>query len=304
MAPMFPLVIIVHADEDLRVARLIEHRGFTEADARARIAAQATEEQRRAVADVWLDNSGSADDLVARARDLWSTGSSRSRPMWTPAAVPPRSRSWCRPTRPGRIRRAASWPGWPPPADTAPCVSTTSARRRCLAWMPRTSSTCRSTVASLDVADELRDALSAAGYPHIAVDHRRTPLTPTMRRCGRSGFTHRPTPAGPPMCICVSTAGPISGSRCCSGTGYGPTSRRAHEYLAVKRRVVAAEPASTADYADAKEPWFVDAYRRAVRVGRRHRLASLTLARDRGCPGVVHAGHNLPVHCAAKRFPA
>ena len=71
MAPMFPLVIIVHADEALRVQRLIEYRDFTEADARARIAAQATEEQRRAVADVWLANSGSAGDLKERARDLW-----------------------------------------------------------------------------------------------------------------------------------------------------------------------------------------------------------------------------------------
>ena len=71
MASMFPLVVIVHADVEVRVARLIEHREFTEADARARIAAQATEEQRRAVADVWLDNSGSADDLRERALELW-----------------------------------------------------------------------------------------------------------------------------------------------------------------------------------------------------------------------------------------
>ena len=71
MAPMFPLVVIVNADEDLRVKRLIEHRGFTEEDARARIKAQATEEQRRAVADVWLDNTGSAGELVDQARALW-----------------------------------------------------------------------------------------------------------------------------------------------------------------------------------------------------------------------------------------
>src|ERR1700759_2516272 len=71
MAPMFPLVVIVNADEDLRVKRLIEHRGFSEEDARARIAAQATEEQRRAVADVWLDNSGSTRELVEQARALW-----------------------------------------------------------------------------------------------------------------------------------------------------------------------------------------------------------------------------------------
>ena len=71
MAPMFPLVIIVHADPELRVSRLIEYRGFSEEDARARIAAQASEEQRRAVADIWLDNSGSAGALVEQARALW-----------------------------------------------------------------------------------------------------------------------------------------------------------------------------------------------------------------------------------------
>ncbi len=42
MAPMFPLVVIVHADVETRVTRLVEHRGMPEADARARIAAQAT----------------------------------------------------------------------------------------------------------------------------------------------------------------------------------------------------------------------------------------------------------------------
>lgn len=73
MAPMFPLVIIVHADEAIRVKRLIEYRNFSEEDARARIAAQADEEQRRVVADVWLDNSGSAAELVEKARALWHT---------------------------------------------------------------------------------------------------------------------------------------------------------------------------------------------------------------------------------------
>jgi len=71
MAPLFGLVVVVHADADVRVERLIEYRGFSEEDARARIAAQATEEQRRAVADVWLDNAGEPDDLVAAARRLW-----------------------------------------------------------------------------------------------------------------------------------------------------------------------------------------------------------------------------------------
>ena len=51
MAPMFPLVVVVHADAHVRVGRLIEHRGFSEDDAKARIAAQAGDEQRRRAED-------------------------------------------------------------------------------------------------------------------------------------------------------------------------------------------------------------------------------------------------------------
>src|SRR3984893_411903 len=72
MAPLFPLVVVVHADVEVRVRRLVDQRGMTEEDARARIAAQADDEQRRAVADVWLDNSGSPEELVERARERWN----------------------------------------------------------------------------------------------------------------------------------------------------------------------------------------------------------------------------------------
>lgn len=57
MAPLFPLVVIVHADVEVRIRRLVDQRGMSEEDARARIAAQADDDQRRAVADVWVDNS-------------------------------------------------------------------------------------------------------------------------------------------------------------------------------------------------------------------------------------------------------
>lgn len=71
LAPLFPLVVVVHADVEVRVARLMTHRGFTAEDARARIAAQATDEQRRAAADVWLDNSSTPDELTEKASLLW-----------------------------------------------------------------------------------------------------------------------------------------------------------------------------------------------------------------------------------------
>ncbi|MGD9525506.1 dephospho-CoA kinase [Pseudonocardia sp.] len=71
MAAGFPLVVVVHADAEVRVRRLVRDRGMAEPDARARIAAQATDRQRHAVADVWLDNSGSPDVLLAAVDTLW-----------------------------------------------------------------------------------------------------------------------------------------------------------------------------------------------------------------------------------------
>jgi dephospho-CoA kinase len=70
-AGAFDLVLVVEADLETRVARLVQ-RGLREADARARIAAQATDEQRRAVADVVLDNSGTPEELAAQVDRFWA----------------------------------------------------------------------------------------------------------------------------------------------------------------------------------------------------------------------------------------
>jgi dephospho-CoA kinase len=70
-AGSFDLVLVVEADLETRVARLVQ-RGLPEADARARIAAQATDEQRRAVADVVLDNSGTPGELAAQVDRFWA----------------------------------------------------------------------------------------------------------------------------------------------------------------------------------------------------------------------------------------
>jgi len=71
-APFFHAVVVVNADVDVRVHRLVTSRGLDEADARARIAAQATEQQRRVVADAWLDNSNEHAHLLEQAIDLWA----------------------------------------------------------------------------------------------------------------------------------------------------------------------------------------------------------------------------------------
>jgi dephospho-CoA kinase len=70
-AGQYDLVLVVEADLETRVARLAV-RGLGEDDARARIAAQATDEQRRAVADVVLDNSGAPEALAAQVEEFWT----------------------------------------------------------------------------------------------------------------------------------------------------------------------------------------------------------------------------------------
>jgi dephospho-CoA kinase len=70
-AGSYDLVLVVEAEPETRVARLVE-RGLTAEDARARISAQATDDQRRAVADVVLDNSGSLEHLAAQVDRFWT----------------------------------------------------------------------------------------------------------------------------------------------------------------------------------------------------------------------------------------
>jgi dephospho-CoA kinase len=70
-AGSYDVVLVVQADPEVRVRRLVQ-RGLSEDDARARIAAQATDEQRRAVADVVLDNDGTEEELAAQVDRFWA----------------------------------------------------------------------------------------------------------------------------------------------------------------------------------------------------------------------------------------
>lgn len=71
LAPGYHLVLVVEASVAQRLERLAA-RGLTEDEARSRLAAQATDVQRGAVADVRLDGSGPPDQLAARVRALYA----------------------------------------------------------------------------------------------------------------------------------------------------------------------------------------------------------------------------------------
>ena len=69
-AGQYDTVVVVEAPLAVRLARLAQ-RGMTEDDARARIASQASDEQRREVADFVIDNAGDIDDLRDEVATLW-----------------------------------------------------------------------------------------------------------------------------------------------------------------------------------------------------------------------------------------
>lgn len=272
MAPMFPLVVIVNADPEVRVQRLIEHRGFTEADARARIAAQATEEQRRLVADVWLDNAGSPGELVEKARDLWYQ---RILPFAhnLGAGTPVH----------GKPELVAADPTWADQARRILARLNTTCGHRAVR-IDHIGSTAvpgmdakdvidiQVTVAAPEVAGELAGDLLRAGYPRVEgitsdvpkADARSTaaPFDHTdddslwHKRFHASGDPGRPTnihirvdgwPGQQFALLFVDWLSANPGVQA--------------DYLAVKRS--AARHHDMAGYAEAKEPWFLDAYRRA-----------------------------------------
>ena len=75
----FDLVVVVEAPLPVRLSRLAE-RGLPTDQARARIAAQATDEQRRAIADEVIVNDGRLADLEAQVDQVWSRLVARVRP--------------------------------------------------------------------------------------------------------------------------------------------------------------------------------------------------------------------------------
>ena len=70
MQATYDLVVVVDAPDDVRVQRLVQ-RGLDEDDARARIAAQASRDERLAVADVIIENTGDLDDLRTQVKAAW-----------------------------------------------------------------------------------------------------------------------------------------------------------------------------------------------------------------------------------------
>ncbi|MFE0628056.1 dephospho-CoA kinase [Streptomyces sp. NPDC058864] len=71
LAPLYDVVVVVDAAPETQLDRLVRLRGMAEEDARARMAAQATREQRLAIADMVIDNDGPLEALEPQVRQVW-----------------------------------------------------------------------------------------------------------------------------------------------------------------------------------------------------------------------------------------
>jgi dephospho-CoA kinase len=269
MAPLFPLVVVVEADAETRVKRLVGQRGMAEADARARIVAQASDEQRRAIADVVLDNSGSPGELVEHARELWH---GRLLPLAHNIAAgyvvaPP-------------VKLVAPDAGWHEQAVRILARIRTACGSKAFR-VDHIGSTAvpgldardvidiQVSVASLAVADEIADALAAVGYPRIekiVADAAKPDARSTVAEFDHSNDpalwrkrVHGAADPGRPAHVHVRVAGWPGQQFALLFTDWLKANPAVHDgYVAVKRAALAAP-----QYVEAKEPWFLDAYRRA-----------------------------------------
>ncbi len=66
----FAAVVVVDVPEEVQVGRMVGDRGWSEEDARSRIAAQASRDERRAIATYVIDNTGTHDDLRRRVAEV------------------------------------------------------------------------------------------------------------------------------------------------------------------------------------------------------------------------------------------
>ena len=255
LAPTYHLVVVVEADEQARIRRLVGARGMTAEQASARIAAQADDARRRAVADVVLPNDAGLDRLDRLVDELWH------------GRLVPYEHNL-------RVRRAAPSPGVariadPDPTWAAQADRLTARIRHALgsgAQVSHIGSTAvpglpakdvvdlMLAVGTLSEADAVADTLARAGLPRRAGDW-------YDNARGRPGETwpkrlHGSADPGRPVNLHVRVAGS-------PGWRYAllmrdhlradPVARDA--YAAAKRRWAAEHP-DIGGYAGVKEPWF------------------------------------------------
>ncbi|QDW29687.1 dephospho-CoA kinase [Arthrobacter sp. KBS0702] len=259
----FHLVVVVDAPEDVRVRRMMEHRKMTAEEARSRMAAQATREDRLAAADVVLDNSGTKDELRDAVDRLWGH---RLQPFAENLAKGQMA------ARTGGPVLSPANPDWPAQAARVIGRLQAVAPQDILA-VDHIGSTAvpgldakdvldlQLTVPDLATADRLEPLLAAAGFPRwpgIGADNPK-PAHPDPADWDKR--VHGNADPGRPVNLHVRAAGsPGWRYALCFRDWLRDDPAARADYLAEKRRAARRHGVdkSTAGYAADKEDWFTD----------------------------------------------
>ena len=254
-APSYHLVIVVQADPDIRIKRLAAARGMDPQQAAARIAAQATDEQRRAAADVLLDNDADLASLHHEVDRLWHD-------RLVPFAAAQLARRSAPQTE--SLHIAPYDPTWPAQADRL------IARIRHGAGAGLAVSHIGSTavpdlpakdlidlmlaVPSLDAADALAGRLADAGFPRRPgewVDNARNEPGRTWPK-----RLHGTADPGRPVNLHVRVTGSPGWRFALLMRDHLRSMPQARDGYADAKRAWSAANPDVGGYAEAKEPWF------------------------------------------------
>ncbi|MBE4720297.1 dephospho-CoA kinase [Pseudarthrobacter sp. AB1] len=259
----FHLVLVVDAPDDVRIGRMIEHRGMTAEDARSRMAAQASREARLAVADVVLHNSGSLADVTAQVDRLW-----------TERLVPfaDNIHRGARAARTGTAVLSAPQEDWPAQAARLGSRVTAAAPDNILA-VDHIGSTAvpglaakdvidlQVTVPDLNAADRIAPLLAAAGFPAVPGTGFDTPkpAEPEPERWQKR--FHANADPGRAVNLHVRAAGSPGWRYALLFRDWLRSDPEAVSLYGDHKRALAelfAGTNGTRAYAEAKEPWFTD----------------------------------------------
>ncbi|WLP90535.1 dephospho-CoA kinase [Gordonia sp. NB41Y] len=266
-APFFHLVVIVHVDAEERVRRLTEFRGMPEADARARIAAQATDEQRRAVADVWLDNSGTPEQLAVAAAAVWAErlvpfeANIRSRtPVRGPLTLADADPEWA---AAGTRLVNRLWAVVGDKASAIDHIGSTAVP----GLIAEPTIDIQVSVADLSVADALTDTLADGGFPRVpGVEGDNPKPDPATGSVGAGLWgkrLHASADPGRAVNVHLRAAGSPGGRFAVDFRDWLRDDAAARdEYAALKRQALDTADGDADRYVAGKEPWFDQAYRR------------------------------------------
>lgn len=258
MGAGYHLVLMVDAPAPTRVRRIIEGRGMTEQDAWARVRVQATDEQRRAAADVWLDNTGTPVQLVRAVDRLW-----HERLVPFAANVASRRRT---PRPDAAVLLVDDDPTWPAQAERLAARVAAAVGDRGLR-VEHIGSTSVPQLAAKDVidlqlavddlaeADALRDRLQDAGFIHRAGPLADNPRAGRPDAAGHQQRYHVGADPGRFVHLHVRPHRSLAWRQALLFRDWlrsHPAERDA--YAVEKRRIAAILPGRIA-YTEAKEPW-------------------------------------------------